>query len=105
MCIELTNKKGQIIRVKYSSTNVHVYKSYEISSADIMDWIHRIREYGAQHGYVYSRSDKSWYHEWKAHNLLARLGIATKRTKDVDLSENESTIRRIAYVLLSILYI
>lgn len=105
MDIELKNENGKILRVKYSLTNVHVYDSYKISRADIMGWIRLIKEYGAQHSYTYSRSDKSWCREWKAHNLLTNWGVATKRTKDVDLSENESVIRRIMYVFLSILYI
>ena len=105
MYIKLTNKRGQTLKVKYSLNNIHIYRSCEIPKADMMDWIKLIREHGVQCGYTYSRSDGSWYREWKAHNLLANWGIELKRTEEVDLGETESVLRRVSYTLLSILYI
>lgn len=50
----------------------------------------------------YSRTLKSQYREWKAHNLLYKLGIFPKRTGSVDLDQNEPKWRRFVYAILSI---
>lgn len=41
--------------------------------------------------------------EWRAHNLLYALGVARKRTQDVDLNDNPWWLR-LAYGVLSCLY-
>ena len=96
--------KGNL-KVRYSSTNVHVNDSYIIGGKDIPSWAQRIKSVGEQNGHVYSRTTKSWINEWKAHNLLFKLGIERGRTRDVDLDDNESTFRRFCYVILSKFYI
>lgn len=104
MDIKLTNECGKSLNVTYSNTNVHINDSYTVANKDIDYWATRIMTYGAENGYVYARSAKSWVSEWKAHNLLFKWGIEPARTKDVDLNENETTIRKIGYFLLSLLY-
>ena len=99
------NANEEKLAVDYSKTNVHVNGSYAISSKDIPDWVRRIKDCGEQNECVYSRSTRSWINEWRAHNLLFKLGIEPDRTRDVDLDDNESTFRRFCYVILSKLYI
>ena len=105
MNLKLTNERGESLDVDYSHTNVHVNGSYTVAKKDIVDWVERIISCGIQNGYVYSRSAESWINEWRAHNLLCRWGIAPDRTRDVDLDENESSLRRFCYFILSKLYI
>jgi hypothetical protein len=50
----------------------------------------------------YTRTIESEYQEWRAHNILYKLGILKSRTGTVDLSNNESKIRRFGYSVLSI---
>lgn len=104
MEITVKNEKKGNLKVCYSDTNVHVNDSYAISRRDIPSWVACIKSVGEQNGFTYSRSAQSWINEWRAHNLLFKWGIEPARTRDVDLDENESTIRKIAYVLLSLLY-
>jgi hypothetical protein len=96
--------KGNL-KVCYSNTNVHINDSYIVGRNDIPTWVERIKSFGEQNGYTYSRSAQSWINEWRAHNLLFKLGVEPSRTRDVDLNEDETTIRKIGYFLLSLLYI
>ena len=99
-----SENKGNL-KVRYSRTNVHVYDSFMVPSKDIEFWVTYIVLQGDKSGFVYSRSADSWIREWKAHNLLFKLGIEPARTRDVDLNEDETTIRKVGYFLLSLLYI
>lgn len=105
MNIQLTNNLGETLTVNYSSNNVHIYNSHLVAKTHIKDWVKEIKAFGIENGYVYSRSDRSWINEWKAHNLLFKWNIEPNRTKDVDLNEGETFLRKIGYFLLSILYI
>ena len=105
MEVILHNENKGNLKVRYSSTNVHVNDSCIISHKDIPSWVQRVKSFGEQNGYTYSRSVQSWIREWKAHNLLFKLGIEPARTRDVDLNEDETIIRRVGYFLLSLLYI
>ena len=97
----LTNDRGESLYVTYSLTNVHITDSYAVPSKSISDWVTRIISYGAKNGYTYERSAKSWVEEWKVHNALYKLGIQKSRTKDVDLNEDETVLRKLGYCLLS----
>lgn len=105
MEVEVTNTLGQSLLVKYSTTNVHINNSYTINKSDIAAWVKLIKAVGAKNGYVYSRSEASWIEEWKAHNVLYKFGIQPSRTKDVDLNEDETALRKLGYCLLSKFYI
>ena len=102
MNAQLINQKNEILKVNFSFDNVCVYNSYTVSKNDMSDWIRQIRLFGEKNGYIYNRTDKSWINEWKAHNLLFKLGIQPNRTSNVDLNENESLLRRFGYFILSI---
>ena len=105
MEILLQSENRGNLKVRYSRTNVHVNDSFMVTSKDIEFWVAYIIVQGAKNGFVYSRSADSWIREWKAHNLLFKLGIEPARTRDVDLNEDETIIRRVGYFLLSLLYI
>ena len=102
MNAKLTNNKGDILIVEYSKTNVHVNDSYAVAKADIADWVKQIKSFGESYDYTYTRTDKSWINEWKAHNVLYKWGIEPDRSKHVDLDEGETLLIRICYFLLSI---
>ena len=101
---------GDIIEVAYfygDNPSVRVCDSYKITkSYDIKRVLEMIHDNG---GYKrlckktgYSRTFKSQYREWKAHNFLYKLGIFRMRTGSVDLDQNESKFRRFVYAILSI---
>lgn len=83
-----------------------VTDSYRIASKkDIMhklELLHASSEYWLIRQYGYNRTLKSEYREWRAHNILYKLGIARKRTGTVDITQHESKLRRFAYAILSI---
>lgn len=103
MEIEVTNAHGQSLLVKYSTTNVHINNSYTINKSDIAAWVKLIKEAGIKNGYIYPRSESSWIREWKAHNLLFKMGIYPERTRDVDLELNEKALYKTAYFILSLI--
>lgn len=104
MIAELINKTGEKLNVDYSDKNVHVYDSYLIPAKKIYAWAVQIKEFGENNGFFYSRSALEWADEWKAHNFLYNLNIKRSSTKDVDLDEGETTMRKIGYFFLSLLY-
>ena len=52
-----------------------------------------------------ARSKKSYYREWKTHNIFYKLNILRKSTIDTDLNINESWWRRVGYFIVSALSI
>lgn len=85
---------------------VSVKDSYKVSKrSDILkclEKIHSTFEYKRLQQSGYSRTLQSEYREWKAHNLLYRLGICRERTGSVDINQNESKLHRLCYLVLSI---
>ena len=85
---------------------IHIENSYLITRGiDIKDalvFIHTTKKYKELKASGYTRTLTSEYREWKAHNVLYRLGIERARTAHVDIAQNESKFRRFVYALLSI---
>ena len=52
----------------------------------------------------YKRTLPSMRREWEAHNLLYKFGIFKSRTRNTDLDNNESFIRKTGYAVLSFIY-
>ena len=93
------------VTMNIEDLNIHIKNSYQvIYSKDIEQIIDMIinkscYKYLAAAGYT--RTKKSLIREWKAHNVLYRWGYEKERTGSVDLDQNESRGRRIAYFFLS----
>lgn len=85
--------------------NTHIEDSYRIKSKkDMRNVLELIRLQTDGRGLAINRlSLRRQVREWRAHNLLYALGIARKRTKDVDLNY-ESWWRRVCYFVLSLMY-
>ena len=49
-----------------------------------------------------ARSIKSYYREWKVHNVLYKLHLFRKSTKDTDLNIKEPKILRLGYFIVSL---
>lgn len=85
---------------------IHIHNSYRVTDRKFiryaLECIHYMPEYKALQGTGYTRTLKSEYREWRAHNLLFRLGIFKERTGTADIAQNESILRRIGYAILSI---
>lgn len=83
-----------------------IKNSYRVKKAKfiryILEYIHGSVYYEIMRENGYTRTLKSEYREWKAHNFLYRLGICRKRTSSCDIDQNESKWKRFAYAILSI---
>ncbi len=69
---------------------------------DVLNIIHKMPGYKDLQANGYTRSFKSEYQEWKAHNFLYRIGYKRDRTGSVDIDQNEPKWRRVAYAILSL---
>lgn len=97
--------EGKSISVKYNSRNIHIFDSHKIKRKRDMKGILKIVQYASfNRGIFYTRKMSSWIREWKAHNILYKLGIHKERTNSVDLNEKESVLRKIGYFILSLFY-
>ena len=80
--------------------------SYRVAKgADIkkaLETIHGMMEYQRLQQSGYTRTFKSEYQEWKAHNFLYRIGYKKDRTGSVDIDQNESKLRKFIYAICSI---
>ena len=81
--------------------NSHLLKKGRHIKAEL-EYIHTLDGYKELQAAGYTRTLKSEYREWKAHNFLYRLGIARSRTGTTDIAQHESKWRRFCYAILSI---
>lgn len=86
--------------------NTCIEDSYTITKKDEMkEILEFLREQTPNNYAVHIRSIKSQIREWRAHNLLYKLGLYKSRTKDVDLDmDAEKLFYKIGYFVLSCLY-
>lgn len=96
--------KNGVLFITTTPTNTHIENSYLVKSRKDMRDILVCIEANSNCGDAVRRiPQNTMVHEWRAHNLLYALGVARKRTKDVDLNENKWYIR-VAYAVLSLMY-
>ena len=97
---------GKLIDVEYSPECITVYNSYKITKRkDMLYVLNYIQKNSPFHIDLFDLRKKSvLVKEWKAHNLLYEAKIAIDRTKDVDLDIWETTLRKIVYFALAIIY-
>ena len=85
---------------------LHIDKSYRVKKSKHIKWmleyIHESEQYQALQKSGYTRTFESEYREWKAHNVLYRLGICRGRTESCDIDQNEPKWKRVGYAILSI---
>ena len=93
------------IEYTLSKGNVHIVDSYKIrKKADMNGIVAAIRAEAKKKGYTYKRSNSSWVTEWRAHNYMYDKGQQRARTGSVDLNDNESRLKLLAYSVQSLLY-
>lgn len=79
----------------------HIIDSYTVTkTSDMRDFIVDVL---SEEPFT-CRSVNSYVREWKAHNLLYRLGLFKSHTQDVDLDIQETRLRRFCYFILSLFY-
>lgn len=88
--------------------NIHIHNSYQVTKTEdmkmILDTIIGKSFYSKMTAAGFNRSKRSMLREWKAHNVLYNHNYQPNRTRSVDLDQNESTLRRIAYFILSLFH-
>lgn len=91
---------GDVINFTIDQNNCSIKEAYKIKEKKIKyEFIDFLLKWQPEYQ---KRSRKSYYREWKAHNVLYKLHIARSGTRDTDLNINESWIRRIGYFIISI---
>ena len=107
MANDILDKFG--IDVRFTMGNnpcLHIENSYRVRKSKhiryMLEYIHGSVYYKIMKENGYTRTLRSEYREWKAHNVLYRLGIFRERTGSVDIDQNESIWKRFAYAILSI---
>lgn len=91
---------------KVETNNTQILNSYKIKSIkDMKSVLLYIRKQYPLSVFAHNqRSMFSLINEWRAHNLLYKLGIAKERTKHVDLNLGNTSLMDLGYFLLSIFY-
>ena len=103
--VDIRHHNIDLLTVYINSKNVHINESYTVTNPFCMqEAINLIREEAKRFNIFYKRNDKSWVREWKAHNMLYKMGLFKKNTMHTDLDENESWFRRLGYWFLSLFY-
>jgi predicted small secreted protein len=102
----MKNKEVKVTVTLGEDPCLHIKNSYLIKTKeDIMralEFIHTTRKYMVLKKGGYSRTLKSEYQEWAAHNFLYRMGYKRERTRSVDINQNETKLRKFIYAVLSI---
>lgn len=95
--------ENNLIQIQYNSHNIHIIDSYKIKrKRDMKHILSIVRHASLNRGIFYLRKENSWIREWKAHNILYKLGLFKSHTKDTDLDEKENKKRRFCYFILSL---
>ena len=95
------------MEIHVTKDNIKILDSYKVHKASDMKhefMIIKNNFTNEECSVIHVRSINSLVYEWQAHNLLYDLHYKRKQTKDVDLN-NESTIRKVAFFLLSRIYL
>ena len=96
--------RNGVLYVTTTTDNTHIENSYLVKSRkDMRRILGAINEDSNCGDAIRRLSMATMVREWRAHNLLYALGIARKRTKDVDLNENPWYLR-LGYFVLSLMY-
>lgn len=97
---------GFKVAFQYDALSFYIENSYLVKTkkdiVKILEVIHLTPEYKRLVDHGYTRTIKSEYQEWYAHNVLYNLGILRGRTGTVNINNNESKIRLFGYAILSI---
>lgn len=101
--IEFNTDKVTFLYTK--NPTLHIEDSYLIDTEEditnALYAIHQMDLYKDLRDFGYTRTFQSEFNEWKAHNILYKMGIARARTGSVDISQNESKLFRLGYAILS----
>lgn len=84
---------------KILENRIKIIDSYTMSDEEFGRAIDEIQSLYPEH-IAFKRSRKSMYLEWRAHNLLYRLGIKRSKTADVDLEYPQLWYMKIIYWIL-----
>lgn len=86
--------------------SVRVCDSYKYGEEEILKILTALRDNDYYKHFCketgYSRTFKSQYREWKAHNVLYKCKVLPKRTGSVDMDQNETKLRKFGYAVLSL---
>lgn len=96
------------IHFDFHNLNIHIENSCKIRSRkaikEMLSFIMTFDDFKKLQEAGFSRSYESMVIEWFAHNYLHDRGYKPDHTASVDIDQNESTLRRIAYWFLALLY-
>lgn len=83
-----------------TNTNIHIKDSYRIKDSDVLTFLKYLKECKLKEKFTYKRSLRSMEIEWIAHNILYRKGLFIDNTKDVDINEDETVLRKVCYYII-----
>lgn len=89
-------------RIEYiiNGSNCCVLNSFLTTNKESkLDFIRFLRKHFPQFS---KRSERSYFREWKVHNLCYKLNFEINRTRDTDLDYTESRIRKIGYFIVAL---
>lgn len=94
-----------IFNYNESNPNIHIEDSWQLDldfrgMEACLEYIRATEEFKELEAIGYTRSAKSQEREWYGHNVLYSWGKSPEQTGSVDLDQNESLLRRLAYFLL-----
>ena len=99
---------GFTVIFDFETVGISIIDGYKAKTKEeilcVLEAIHSASWYKLLLRRGYTRTLKSELQEWAAHNILYKLGILRARTGTVDISNNESKIRRFGYSVLSIFW-
>lgn len=104
--IFIEDKKIKVVFNIEPQLCIHVENSYTITKKqdimDVLNFLHSTVEYQEMVDVGFSRTLKSQYEEWKAHNVLYKWGLFKSRVANVDINQSETPLRLFLYKILSL---
>ena len=89
--------------ITVTENNIHIPEGYQYGKkgfSDILYWLHELHPECKVYDH---RSIRSMSYEWSTHNALYALGIARKRTADVDINWPMKKAVEILYNIIGVI--
>ena len=93
---------GKYVTVFVGSDATKIVDSYLVSTKEDKTKVLSVIRNRAPEAFG-KRKDPGLLREWKAHNILYKIGYERARTKDVDFENDQDLLHTIGYAILSLL--
>jgi hypothetical protein len=98
--------ENSLIKAYLNEFSTHIENSYKIKKEKEMKYIiSYLKDHTNESYAIHKESMNNMLKEWKAHNILYKIGLFRNRTRSVDLNIDNKWYIKLIYAILAFFYI